>query len=434
MWNGFFWTAIEAGQQREMKEYEVLRNYLHQIWSQGIDVASNEIYFLSDFRIDLDEHPLPPRLAEQLRGLDRSWHLKEYGNSSGDPYVREALARLENARLGTELYGPENIMVTLGATGAASMIYKGFLRPGARILMIPPIYYVFAGAAEQLGMQVEFLATKRENDFLPTVDQLDSALRKKGYDLVVITNPTFPVGRAYPSELLYALLDRIEAYNRRRSCLVILDEVYAQLAFDARTVDYGPGLGRYEFLFRTNSMSKSLGTAGLRIGYFCAHPALCKRIHKPTGWPVMDFLNELGDLEYGTPPPVFGPYIVAASDFFTQVLNGSKGADSRFWRRNLGKYLEKLQIVIDLVEQAGLDYIRPDAAFSLMIELRGARSPQDQFRRFKELLRDKKVYALPGCLYRLPENADPAMVRVSFGQPIDRLEEGLRRALDFWLR
>lgn len=416
-----------------LKEYQVLRNYLREIWAQGIDVASADIRFLSDFRIDLNEHPIPEQMAEKLRDIDKSWHLKEYGNTSGDPFVREALVRLENARLEADLYSIDDVMVTLGATGAASMIYKGFLKPGARILMIPPIYYVFAGAAEQLGMAVDMMNVMWDDDFLPTIDGFDAALNAHDYDLVLITNPTYPIGRIYPPELLYGILDCIAAYNRKRPCLAILDEVYAQMAFDLDKVHYGPHLADYEFLLRTNSMSKSFGTAGLRIGYFCAHPELCRRTHEGTGWPVMDFLNDLGDLEYGTPPPVFGPYIEAACNFFRQVRVDGNSDEAAFWQRNLKRHCEKYQIAKSMIDDAGLDYIAPECAFSMMVELRGARTPQDQFELFKALLAAKEVYALPGALYRMPDDAQPASVRVSFGQPEAMLREGLARALDFWL-
>jgi len=416
-----------------LKEYQVLRNYLHAIWAQGIDIASSEIRFLSDFRIDLKEHPIPEQMADKLRNIDKSWHLKEYGNTSGDPFVREALVRLENARLETELYSIDSVMLTLGATGAASMIYKGFLKPGAKILMIPPIYYVFAGAAEQLGMTVDIMNVKRDDDFLPTIDGFDAALNAEDYDLVLMTNPTYPIGRIYPPELLYGILDCIAAFNRKRPCLAILDEVYAQMAFDLDKVHYGPRLADYEFLLRTNSMSKSFGTAGLRIGYFCAHPELCKRTHEDTGWPVMDFLNDLGDLEYGTPPPVFGPYIEAGCDFFRNVRADGNSNDAAFWQRNIERHKEKYQIAKSMIDEAGLDYIAPECAFSMMVELRGARTPQSQFELFKALLAAKKVYALPGALYRMPDDAQPATVRVSFGQPEAMLREGLSRALDFWL-
>ncbi|MCD6328389.1 pyridoxal phosphate-dependent aminotransferase [bacterium] len=415
-----------------MKEYQILRNYLQQIWLQGIDIASTEICFLSDFRIDLNEHPIPESMAEKLRNIDKSEHLKEYGNTSGDIYVREAIVRLENSRIDSGLYSVDDIMVTFGATGSASMIYKGFLWPGARILMTPPIYYVFAGAAEQLGMSVDFVKTSRENFFSPTLEEFDAALNAQEYDLVLITNPTYPIGKIFSPDLLFGLLDIVERYNKKRPCLAILDEVYAQLAFNFEDVRYGSKLGEYEFLFRMNSLSKSLGTAGLRLGYFCAHPAISKRIHKKTGWPIMEFLNDLGDLEYGTPPPVFGPYIVSACEFFRSVEGNSDGPEAAFWKRNLARHKEKYRIVESMLAGTGLDYIAPDCAFSVMVELKGARTPQDQFSMFRDLLGAKKVYALPGALYRLPDEAAP-MVRVSYGQSEERLREGLTRSLDFWL-
>ncbi len=204
------------------------------------------------------------------------------------------------------------------------------------------------------------------------------------------------------------------------------------MAFDLDKVHYGPHLADYEFLLRMNSMSKSLGTAGLRIGYFCAHPELCGRVHEGTGWPVMEFLNDLGDLEYGTPPPVFGPYIEAACDFYRQVRADDKSAEAAFWRRNLSKHWDKYLLAKAMIDDAGLDYIEPECAFSVMVELRGARTPQEQFERFRQLLAAKKVYALPGALYRMPDDAQKATVRVSFGQPEAMLREGLTRSLDFW--
>jgi histidinol-phosphate aminotransferase len=92
--------------------------------------------------------------------------------------------------------------------------------------------------------------------------------------VVFVCNPNNPTGTGRPAEDIAAFVASVPP-----SCLVIVDEAYAEFA--------GPGIcdaptlvGRYPNLLVLRTFSKAYGLAGLRIGYGLAQPHLVEALRK----------------------------------------------------------------------------------------------------------------------------------------------------------
>ncbi len=79
-------------------------------------------------------------------------------------------------------------------------------------------------------------------------------------DMVVIANPNNPTGT-------WCSVDEIEAFLKRYSGLMVVDEAYGDFYGDT-AIEL---VGRYDNIIVTRSLSKSYSLAGLRVGIAAAH-------------------------------------------------------------------------------------------------------------------------------------------------------------------
>jgi aspartate/methionine/tyrosine aminotransferase len=187
-----------------------------------------------------------------------------YPEVNGTALLRERIAALyPNA-------SAKNILVTVGASQANSLVCGTLLERGDEVIVISPGYRQVWGLARNLGCQVKELALRPEDDWRIDLDQLDRlAGAKTGgarTKLIAVVNPNNPTG-----SVLSALeMRRIVDICARTGAWLHADEVYCGTESD------GPETptfwGQYDKLICVNSLSKAYGLAGLRIGWAVAAP------------------------------------------------------------------------------------------------------------------------------------------------------------------
>jgi aspartate/methionine/tyrosine aminotransferase len=200
--------------------------------------------------------------AEQQRLLDTGLF---YPQVNGTTELRSAIAALYPGA------GPENVLVTVGAAQANSMVAATLLRPGDEVVVVSPGYRQIWGLAKGMGCEVRELNLRAEQDWRPDLDELD-ALVSPRTRLVSVVNPNNPTGIAFTE----AEMSRIVAACDRVGAWLHADEVYRGTE---RTGPETPSFwGRYSRLVCTGSMSKAYGLAGLRIGWLISDPATIEEL------------------------------------------------------------------------------------------------------------------------------------------------------------
>ena len=200
--------------------------------------------------------------AEQQRLLDTGLF---YPQVNGTTELRRAIAALyPNA-------APENVLVTVGAAQANSMVAATLLSPGDEVIVVSPGYRQIWGLAKSMGCEVRELQLRSENDWRPNLDELDE-LVTPGTRLVSVVNPNNPTGIAFTE----AEMSRIVAACDRVGAWLHADEVYRGTE---RSGPETPSFwGRYSRLVCTGSVSKAYGLAGLRIGWLISDPATIEEL------------------------------------------------------------------------------------------------------------------------------------------------------------
>jgi aspartate/methionine/tyrosine aminotransferase len=181
-----------------------------------------------------------------------------YPEVNGTRQLRERIAALYPHA------GPEQVLVTVGASQANSLVCNTLLQPGDEVLVLTPGYRQVCGLALNAGCTVKELPLLPDHDWHAELDQLDTLVTERTR-LVAIVNPNNPTG----SILSRAEMQRVVAACARVGAWLHADEVYQGTERDQEH-ETPTFWGMYDKLICTNSLSKAYGLSGLRIGWAVA--------------------------------------------------------------------------------------------------------------------------------------------------------------------
>ncbi|MGH6790110.1 MAG: pyridoxal phosphate-dependent aminotransferase [Pseudolabrys sp.] len=193
-----------------------------------------------------------------------------YSTPAGLPELRQAIAAREAKRSGAQ-YGAADILVTPGGKFALLTALMGVVEPGNEVI-IPQPGWVSYGPCVRLcgGTPVP----------LPMLDRIDPAAVEAAVTpatrAIILNSPVNPTGRILPQAELAAVLDIV----RKRNLWLVFDQVYCDLAYDKPMV-FAQGLpGGHANTLVVDSLSKTFGMTGWRLGYLAAPPGVSGTLQK----------------------------------------------------------------------------------------------------------------------------------------------------------
>lgn len=181
-----------------------------------------------------------------------------YPQVNGTDQLRERIAALYPSGR------PAQVLVTVGASEANSLVCGALLRPGDEVVVMSPGYRQVWGLAHNAGCVVKALPLRPESGWRLDLDALDTLVNDRT-KLVAIVNPNNPTGTILTPEEMRRVVDACA----RVGAWLHADEVYqgTERHQDAETPTFW---GMYDKLICTNSLSKAYGLSGLRIGWAIA--------------------------------------------------------------------------------------------------------------------------------------------------------------------
>ena len=155
-------------------------------------------------------------------------------------------------------------MTTHGAAGANHHVFYSLIEPGDHVISVMPTYQQLYSIPESYGAEVEPLHLRRENGYLPDLEELRRMVRPNT-KMICINNPNNPTGALMSRETLEAIVE----IARSVGAWVLCDEVYRHLTQEDVWCESIVDL--YEKGISTGSMSKVFSLAGLRLGWIVTH-------------------------------------------------------------------------------------------------------------------------------------------------------------------
>ncbi len=186
-------------------------------------------------------------------------------NDDGYPPLVQAIAQ----RYGL---GTDRVATATGAAGANFLTLGALIRPGDTILAEWPGYDPMMGAARFLGANVNMFARSWRDGFRVDPDRIARQLTPTTR-VIMLTNLHNPTGVYTDPWTLMAVGDMANAIGAK----VVVDEVYLEAVLGLDTTPAGT---RSDAFVSINSLTKSFGLAGLRVGWVLADPDTIERIRR----------------------------------------------------------------------------------------------------------------------------------------------------------
>lgn len=197
----------------------------------------------------------------KLTGIERSRFMDElsakkltYGAIQGaEPFKAGICGRYKTIQ-------PENVISTHGAAGANHLVFYSLIEPGDRVISVLPTYQQLYSIPEAFHADVRLLNLKKENNYLPDVEELRTLINSKT-KMICLNNPNNPTGALIPLDSLKEIIEiarSVDAY-------ILCDEVYRGLNQDGSYTESIADL--YEKGISVSSMSKIFSLAGVRLGW-----------------------------------------------------------------------------------------------------------------------------------------------------------------------
>ena len=342
--------------------------------------------------------------------FDTPWHVREstvfslergathYTSNLGYLELRKALSKYVRKGFGAE-YNPENeILVTVGVSEALDIALRALINPGDEVLFHEPCYVSYRATivfAHGVPLAVE---TKAENRFRLTRAMLEAKVTPKTKELMLnfTNNPTGAIMSRQD-------LEDIAAFARERDLIVITDEIYAELTYDAPHTSIVSLPGMRDRTIFLHGFSKAWAMTGFRLGYACGPAELIDAMMKIHQYTMLcaSSMGQKAALEALTRPDV---------DVGEMV----------------GEYRRRRNYVASAFAEMGLECHRPLGAFYAFPSVAkfGLKSKDFAIK----LLNEEKVAAVPGTAFG---DCGEGFLRCAYATSLDNIKEAMVRLKRF---
>lgn len=221
-------------------------------------------------------YPPPPEMLEHMAQALKRPETHRYGDPSGLPELRAALAADINRSYAAASVGTENVLITAGCNQAFCLATLGLAEAGDGIVLPLPCYFNHLQWLQMNGIDARHVPFRPEAGGLPDLDAVASAIGPKTRALVLIS-PNNPTGAVYPDACLNAAFELC----RDAGVALVLDETYRDFLPEDRaphSLFRRPDWA--STLVHLYSFSKVFCLTGHRVGAIVGDAALLGEIRK----------------------------------------------------------------------------------------------------------------------------------------------------------
>jgi len=319
-----------------------------------------------------------------------------YTQLPGLPRLRAAMAKISTRCTGVDTALAE-IIATPGGQAALYAAVQATHDPGDHAVVVAPYYATYPGTFRAAGASYTVVEAHAADGFQPRAAEIEKAL-KPNTRSILINTPNNPTGAVYSRKCL----EDIAELCVRRDLWLLSDEVYWTLGggehVSPRTL---PGMAERTLVI--NSMSKSHGMTGWRIGWLTAPADLVSlviNLNLVTTYGLTDFVSRAA----------------------IEALENDFGVE-----QIAATYAGRRKLFID--QMRGLNNVTvrgSEGGMYVMLDVSAIERDCEKFA--WDLLEAEKVAVMPGVSFG---DAAAGHIRISLCQPDDVLQEAAGRLRRF---
>lgn len=282
----------------------------------------------------------------------------------------EAVAQWYKRRYDVELNPETEICSLLGSQDGLSHIALSILDPGDVMLVPDPCYPIFADGPRIAGAELYYMPLQKENDYVIQLQDIPEEIARKA-KFMLVSYPNNPTAAMAPESFYHEVV----AFAKKYDIIVLHDNAYSELVFDGQSCGSFLSIpGAMEVGVEFNSLSKTYGLAGARIGFCVGNKA------------VVGMLKTLkSNMDYG----MFLPIQAAA----VEALTGNQAvvAETR------AAYEHRRDVLCDGLIEAGWHMEKPAGTMFVWAPIPASYQDSESF--VADLLDKTGVLVTPGSAF-----------------------------------
>ena len=340
------------------------------------------------------EVPLPV-VQGAKEGIDAGQNT--YTSAYGNYKLRAAIAKKQNDFYdqGVEV---DNVLVSLGATGAFYATAMSLLNEGDEVILFEPYYGYHVATLQSIGCKMKYIRTtppSYEIDF----NELKEAISEET-KAILICNPSNPSGKVYSKEELETLSSIIHDND----LFLFSDEMYEHFIYDG--LEFVSALSIESLKERTvviSGFSKIYSITGWRLGYAI------------TSKEVIDAASAFNDLVYVCPP----------APLQNGILKGLNELPKSYYTDVAKEHQEKRDKFIKALNDAGLKAEYVKGAYYVLADISKLEGADDK-EKVVNLLEKTGIATVPArAFYQDSEGIN--LARFCFSKKAEELDEAIER-------
>ena len=296
-------------------------------------------------------------------------------------------------------YKEENILVTVGGSEAIDLTIRAVVQPGDEVIIPEPCFVCYEPITQLTGGVPVHIATRAEDQFRLTADQLRAAITPRT-KLLIFPYPNNPTGAVMSA----AEMEEIAAVLRETNVLVLSDEIYSELTYGLdRHVSIASLPGMAERTIVVNGFSKSYAMTGWRLGYAAGPAPLVK---------VMTKIHQSCIMSAPTTSQYAAITALRQCDDQIEMMRD--------------EYNRRRRYVVKALNDMGLTCFEPRGAFYVFPSIQISALTSSEF--CEQLLREKEVAIIPGSAFGA---SGEGYARISYAYSVDHLQTAMKRIREF---
>ena len=296
-------------------------------------------------------------------------------------------------------YKEENILVTVGGSEAIDLTIRAVVQPGDEVIIPEPCFVCYEPITQLTGGVPVHIATRAEDQFRLTADQLRAAITPRT-KLLIFPYPNNPTGAVMSA----AEMEEIAAVLRETNVLVLSDEIYSELTYGLdRHVSIASLPGMAERTIVVNGFSKSYAMTGWRLGYAAGPAPLVK---------VMTKIHQSCIMSAPTTSQYAAITALRQCDDQIEMMRD--------------EYNRRRRYVVNALNDMGLTCFEPRGAFYVFPSIQISGLTSSEF--CEQLLREKEVAIIPGSAFGA---SGEGYARISYAYSVDHLQTAMKRIREF---
>lgn len=367
-----------------------------ELRSQGIDVI--------DLSVGEPDFDTPEHIKEAVKkAVDDNW--SHYSPVAGYPDLREAIC-YKFKRDNDLDFKPENVLVSTGAKQSLANVVMAIVDTGDEVIIPTPYWVTYSEIVKIAEGVPKLVSTSIENDFKITPAQLEAAITPKTR-LFMFSSPSNPTGGVYSREELAGLA---EVFRKHPGIFIISDEIYEYINYVGKHESIARFADLKDRIIIVNGLSKGFAMTGYRLGYIAAHADIVKACEKLQGQITS------------------GPTATTQKAAVVALRSGLETTHEM-----LKKFTDRKKRVLELLKEIpGIRLSEPQGAFYVFPDVSayyGKKDGEEVIANSDDLcmylLNKAHVSTVTGRAF-----GEPACIRISFANSMEKIEEGLRRIVE----